>query len=170
MFAVKKLVEEYGEERAEKIMAAEGGVNTLVFYETDGEAYLKSIDADFCKTPFCGAYTVRNFTRNADYDAGVYTFQSVGSLAICAGVESGKTLLDACAAPGGKSVNLSYRFDSVTACELSKKSSTPYCATCPVRGSAWRLKIPISNSIKTKKIWKSSKHCSFLYCKTAQNT
>lgn len=118
VFAVKKLVEEYGEERAEKIMAAEGGANTLVFYETDGDAYLKSIDADFCKTPFCGAYTVRNFTRNTDYDAGVYTFQSVGSLAICAGVESGKTLLDACAAPGGKSVNLSYRFESVTACEL----------------------------------------------------
>lgn len=117
-FAVKRLIEEYGEARAENIMAAEGGANTLVFYETDGEKYLESLGVDFCKTPFSGAYTVKNFARNGDYDAGIYTFQSVGSLAICAGVESGKTLLDACAAPGGKSVNLSYRFESVTACEL----------------------------------------------------
>lgn len=114
-FAVDKLVKEYGRERAEAIMSASGGDTTLVFLG-GGAEYLK--DYDFKKTPFKGVYIVKNFTRNADYDKGVYTFQSIGSVAICEVVEGGGCLFDACAAPGGKSVYLSRRFDRVVSEEL----------------------------------------------------
>lgn len=42
------------------------------------------------------------FCEDAGYDRGEYTFQSVGSAAICAAVEPCARLLDACAAPGGR--------------------------------------------------------------------
>ena len=117
-FAVKRLIAEYGRERAESILAANGGGSTLVFYGADGKEYLRSLGVPYRETPFENVFSASGFVRNADYDKGIYTFQSVGSAAVCAAVESGKTLLDACAAPGGKSVNLSRRFEKVTACEV----------------------------------------------------
>ena len=59
-----------------------------------------------------------NFVRNEGFDKGEYTFQSVGSIAICDCVEPCKTLLDACAAPGGKSVLLAKKCQEVTSFEL----------------------------------------------------
>lgn len=114
-FAVDKLIGQYGAARAESIMAAQGGDTTVVLYGA-GEEYLDG--SNYEKTPFDGVYKVKNFVRDADYDAGVYTFQSIGSVAICDIVEGGGKLFDACAAPGGKSVNLSRKFDLVVAEEL----------------------------------------------------
>lgn len=116
-FAVRRLLGEYGG-RAEEILSAQGGDTTLVFFDRDGKEYLKTIGVEGKDTPFENVFTAKGFQRNADYDAGVYTFQSIGSVAICAAVESGGMLLDACAAPGGKSVSLSRRFDQVVACEV----------------------------------------------------
>ena len=59
-----------------------------------------------------------NFVRDEGFDEGKYTFQSVGSIAICDVVSPCENLLDACAAPGGKSVLLSKKCDSVTSFEL----------------------------------------------------
>ena len=70
------------------------------------------------RTPFEGAYIFKRFVRDDGFFAGDYTFQSVGSIAICAAICGGESLLDMCAAPGGKSVLLSKKFKSVTACEL----------------------------------------------------
>lgn len=117
-FAVKRLTEEYGTERAERIMAARGSESTLVFYEGDGEEYLRSRRLEFEKTPFENTFVVKNFLRNEDYDRGIYTYQSIGSAAICEAVKGTGDLLDACAAPGGKSVSLSRRFQKVVACEI----------------------------------------------------
>lgn len=117
-FAVKLLIDKYGAQRTERIIAAEGGLTTLCFYDTDGGEYLKNVGAEFEKTPFENVFTLRRFTRNADYDAGIYTYQALPSVAICEAVKGGESLLDCCAAPGGKSIRLSKKFESVTSWDI----------------------------------------------------
>lgn len=113
LFAVKKLIKQYGG-RAEKIMSAKSrGVS--VRFVRDKERYLTR---PHLPTPFENLYIFPNFTRDEGFFAGDYTFQSVGSVAICAAVEPCENLLDACAAPGGKSVLLSQKCGRITACEL----------------------------------------------------
>ena len=63
-------------------------------------------------------FSVKNFVRNKDYDDGIYTFQSIGSVAICDVVMPCDELLDCCAAPGGKSVRLSFKCGRVTATDI----------------------------------------------------
>ncbi len=117
LFAVKLLLDKYGD-RTESIISAKNNYNTLVFYGIDGEKYLKERDIDYSKTPFENVFSVKNFTRNSDYDRGLYTYQAIGSVAICEEVNTCDNLLDCCAAPGGKSVRLSYRCKSVTSCDI----------------------------------------------------
>lgn len=117
-FAVKKLVDEFGLERAEKIISVEYNDNTLAFYDIDGAKYLTDNGVEFEKTPFNNVFTVKNFIRNEDYDKGVYTYQALGSVAICDLVQPCGSLLDCCSAPGGKSVRLSYKCAKVTSWEL----------------------------------------------------
>ncbi len=118
LFAVKELIDKYGFERTEKIVSAENDTNCLAFYGVDGESYLKERNANFTKTLFDNVFTVKNFIRNEDYDKGVYTYQALGSVAICEEVESCGKLLDCCSAPGGKSIRLSYRMNSVTSWDI----------------------------------------------------
>lgn len=113
LWLVKKLKRSYKGE-AEKILGAES-LGVCVRFERNSEKYLEKPHTD---TPFKGVYIFNNFTRDEGFFAGDYTFQSVGSAAICNAVQPGKNLLDACAAPGGKSVLLSKKFKSVTSCEL----------------------------------------------------
>jgi len=117
-FAVKELLDEYGKERTEKILSSNPPDTCLSFYDIDGEEYLSARGVQFDKTPFDGVYTAKNFVRNSDYDDGVYTYQAVGSVAICEMVGGGGKLLDCCSAPGGKAVRLSHKFDSVTAFDI----------------------------------------------------
>ncbi len=122
VWLVKKLRRSYKED-CEKILSAPS-LGVCVRFERNAEEYLKK---PHTATPFKDAYIFENFTRDGGFFTGDYTFQSIGSIAICnivAGLSSqngeisNKTLLDACAAPGGKSVLLSKSFKSVTACEL----------------------------------------------------
>ena len=69
-------------------------------------------------TPFKGVHIFKNFVRDERFLSGDYTFQSVGSVAICNLIAPCEKLLDACAAPGGKSVLLSKKCKEVTASEL----------------------------------------------------
>lgn len=113
LFTVKRLKAQYGA-RAEQIMSAKsGGVSVRFVRGAENYLHLPHID-----TLFANVFLFPNFTRDERFFAGDYTFQSVGSVAICGVVEPCGTLLDACAAPGGKSVLLAERCGQVTACEL----------------------------------------------------
>ncbi len=119
IFAVERLLNDYGKETAEKIMNADSEMTTVRFNsDVNGEEYLQKKRWNYEKTPFENTFFVKGFKRDTDFDKGVYTFQSIGSAAICDMVEGGDSLLDACAAPGGKSVNLADKFASVTSFEL----------------------------------------------------
>ena len=113
MFAVRRLRAEYGGRTEAIVRAKSGGVS--VRFVRGAERYLSR---PHTATPFEKVYLFENFTRDASFFAGDYTFQSVGSVAICHAVEPCETLLDACAAPGGKSVLLAEKCARVTACEL----------------------------------------------------
>lgn len=115
LFALCLLREQYPG-RYERIMAAESRGVTVRFRDAASAAGYLSREHE--ETPFENVYVFRNFARDSGFSDGLYTFQSVGSVAICAGVEPCGTLLDACAAPGGKSVLLSERCGHVTAFEL----------------------------------------------------
>ncbi|MBQ8197548.1 MAG: hypothetical protein IJZ73_05775 [Clostridia bacterium] len=118
LFAVKKLIADYGYKKTVDILSAENTDNFLVFYDVDGENYLKERAVEYTKTPFENVFKVKNFIRNEDYDKGIYTYQSIGSVAICDIVELCDNLLDCCSAPGGKSIRLSYKCTSVTSWDI----------------------------------------------------
>ena len=113
LFAIRKLRADYGD-RAEKIVQAQSG-GVSVRFVRGAQEYLARPHTD---TPFENVYLFDHFPRDAGFFAGDYTFQSVGSVAICNVVDACEHLLDACAAPGGKSVFLAEKCGEVTACEL----------------------------------------------------
>ena len=113
LFAYRMLKKEYGK-RAEAIACARSkGVS--VRFEREEEKYAEK---PCIKTPFAHNYIFENFVRDEGFDEGNYTFQSVGSIAICEAVAPCEKLLDCCAAPGGKSVLLSKKCKQVTSFEL----------------------------------------------------
>lgn len=116
LYAYKELKKEYGE-RADAIAAAKSA-GVSVRFEKNAENYLEK---QHIQTPFStsyGNYIFENFVRDEGFDRGDYTFQSVGSIAICDCVSACENLLDACSAPGGKSVLLAKKCNSVTSFEL----------------------------------------------------
>ena len=116
-FLVEKLIKTYGVDSAKKILSYDEE-DTYLRFETDGEDYLKSIGANYKTTPFKNLYSVKNFRLDGGFYEGIYTYQSIGSVAICSVASGGKKLLDCCSAPGGKAVLLSSIYDSVTACDI----------------------------------------------------
>ncbi|MDE7329495.1 MAG: hypothetical protein K2N30_00090 [Clostridia bacterium] len=113
LWLAKRVKRSYKGEAQEILSAPSKGV--CVRFVRGAENYLDKPHTD---TPFENVYFFENFVRDGGFFEGNYTFQSVGSVAICNAVECGGKLLDACSAPGGKSVLLSSKFGEVTACEL----------------------------------------------------
>ena len=113
LWLAKKVKRSYKGE-AEQILSAPS-LGLCVRFERGAEKYLGK---PHIETPFDGAYIFPNFVRDESFFAGDYTFQSVGSIAIGAAISPCERILDACAAPGGKSVLLSKKCRQVVACEL----------------------------------------------------
>ncbi len=113
VYAYKMLKKEYGERANAIAVAKSAGVS--VRFERGAEKYAEK---PHLKTPFAGNYIFENFVRDDGFDKGDYTFQSVGSIAICDCVSPCESLLDSCAAPGGKSVLLAKKCEKVTSFEL----------------------------------------------------
>ncbi len=114
-YAVSRLLKEYKSE-AENIMAFRENKTCVRFSCSENEEKIYSEGGE--TTPFSHLYRFNSFRRDAGYDYGKYTFQSIGSVAICDVVEPCENMLDACAAPGGKSVLLSKKCKNVSAFEL----------------------------------------------------
>ena len=115
LYAYKWLKKEYGARANAIASAMSSGVSVRFPCSKLPEKYEKK---PHFETPFQGNYIFEHFVRDDGYDEGKYTFQSVGSIAICDVVKPCEKLLDACAAPGGKSVLLSEKCVSVTSFEL----------------------------------------------------
>ena len=113
LFAYEMLKKEYGERAAAIASARSAGVS--VRFARGEETYLERAHI---QTPFAHNYIFENFVRDEGFDEGKYTFQSVGSVAICDCVSACENLLDCCAAPGGKSVLLAEKCGWVTSFEL----------------------------------------------------
>ncbi len=118
IYIVNELLKSYDIERVKSIISSQNVNTCLSFYDVNGKEYLDNLSIKYENTPFTNVFLAKNFVRNADYDAGVYTYQALGSVAICDVVEPCERLLDCCAAPGGKSVRLSYKCKSVTSWDI----------------------------------------------------
>lgn len=113
LWLVKKLRRSYKNRTSAILLAPSEGV--CVRFVRNEEKYLSK---PHLNTPFKGVYIFENFTRDDGFFDGDYTFQSVGSIAICSAISPCVRLFDACAAPGGKSVLLSAKCSEVIANEL----------------------------------------------------
>lgn len=113
LWLVKRIKRSYKKE-AEEILGVHG-FGQGVRFKRGAEKYL---DREHTDTPFENVYIFKNFTRDEGFLRGDYTFQSVGSVAICNAIPACGKLLDACAAPGGKSVYLAEKCGKVVSCEL----------------------------------------------------
>lgn len=113
LWLAKRVRRSYKSE-AEKILSAPS-MGVCVRFVRGAEKYLGKPHTD---TPFNDVYIFENFVRDEGFFAGDYTFQSVGSVAIASAISPCERILDACAAPGGKSVLLASKCGEVTSCEL----------------------------------------------------
>ncbi|MBQ3235075.1 MAG: methyltransferase domain-containing protein [Clostridia bacterium] len=118
-FIVKKLINSYGLDVTKEFLAYDKERTFIRFNDgVDGLKYLEENNVKYYKTPYLDTFEVEKFTLSGDFYDGVYTFQSIGSRAICALALGGDSLLDCCSAPGGKAVKLSSIYKTVTACDI----------------------------------------------------
>lgn len=123
LWLIKRYIKEYGKENAVKIISQKGTEKThirpsLLFGKAAFLEYLRKNKIDFTSTEF-GALVNDVSALKPLLNGGKCTVQSLSSIKICQPLKADKGLiLDACAAPGGKSVYLAERLDgTVYACD-----------------------------------------------------
>ena len=119
LFALKLLLNYYDKSLVEQIISYDLAHNFVRFNSgVNGEEYLIERGFEFNKTPFLNLFDVKGRLLEEDYENGVYTYQSIGSVAISQIVGKGEKLIDVCSAPGGKSVALSENFNEIISCDV----------------------------------------------------
>lgn len=116
-FIIEKLLKKYSIEQVKEIISY-NQVQTCLRFTNNGEEFLKEKGLSYQTTPFEQVFLVENFKMEEGFYEGKYTFQSIGSVAICDIAKGSGKLLDTCSAPGGKAVNLARFFDEVTAWDI----------------------------------------------------
>ena len=122
-WAVRRLIEDYGEETAGQIISFEPKSD---FYHIRNNPYIltraeleKQLDGNgvaYKKSD--GGFFVKGALNGVDKKA--FIIQSLSSIFVCmaSGVKKGDRILDLCAAPGGKSVFCAQLGAEVTACDI----------------------------------------------------
>ena len=122
LWALKKLVKDYGRQTAEQIVSfqSEHGQNVRFVNRVGKDTVEREFGCKAQTTPFDDAFTVYGGTLK---QSGEYTAQSLSSMAvarICAEKLGGGRFLDCCSAPGGKAVYVKQLCPEaeVTACDV----------------------------------------------------
>lgn len=119
LFAVKLLIESYGKDTAEKIIGYDEEHSYVRFnVGVDGKRYLDDNRYEYAETVYDNLFDVKGLKINDDFYNGLFTFQSIGSVAICEHLKPCDCALDVCSAPGGKTVLACDKAKNVVAFEL----------------------------------------------------
>lgn len=122
-WAVRRLIEDYGEETAGQIISFEPKSdfyhirnNPYILTRAELEKQLAGNGVEYKKSD--GGFFVKGALNGVDKKA--FVIQSLSSIFVCmaSGVKKGDRILDLCAAPGGKSVFCAQLGAEVTACDI----------------------------------------------------
>lgn len=120
----KALADDYGEAEAEKILAFRGAMLTHIrpnFFRTTEQQFLQ-LTAGYDRSSVGGCYVSGAFLQKNSGNPGIIVQSEASVLCCraCKGIDNVREIFDACAAPGGKSVQLSemYRDSKITACDI----------------------------------------------------
>lgn len=122
-WAVRRLIEDYGEETAGQIISFEPKSdfyhirnNPYILTRAELEKQLAGNGVEYKKSD--GGFFVKGALDGVDKKA--FVIQSLSSIFVCmaSGVKKGDRILDLCAAPGGKSVFCAQLGAEVTACDI----------------------------------------------------
>ena len=157
-WALRKLVKDYGKQKAEQIIAAKPDTSTVVrFAKPTTEAQAEEKFRCACApTMFPDVFRVQGKITRPDETFTVQSLSSMAIARICASFAP-KTMLDCCSAPGGKSVYVK---------QLCPKANITACDVYPHRVAlidsyAKRMGVSLNTTVADSTVFDPSKEGKF---------